>query len=85
MAIETDLWPELTQVFREVFDDPEIHIGPETTADDVDAWDSLTHVQLIVAVEARFKVRFKHAEIAKFQNVGDLANAIEGHLGVRGQ
>jgi acyl carrier protein len=79
MTVDTEVWNELTAVLREVFDDPEISIRPDTTADDIDGWDSLTHVQLIVAVEARFKVRFKHAEVARFSNVGDMVESIKRH------
>ncbi len=70
----------LTEVFRQVFDDPEIVLTPETTADDVDGWDSLSHVNLIVAVSSRFNIRFKPKEILGFKNVGDLAKCVESKL-----
>jgi acyl carrier protein len=70
----------LTEVFRQVFDDPEILLTPETTADDIDGWDSLSHVNLIVAVANRFNIRFKPKEILGFKNVGDLAKCVESKL-----
>lgn len=70
----------LTDVFRQVFDDPSITLTPQTTADQVEGWDSLSHVNLIMAVENRFNIRFKQKEILSFKNVGDLAHSIESKL-----
>jgi len=68
---------KLQAIFQEVFDDPELEISPETTANDVDGWDSLSHVNLILAVETRFHITFSQKELMTFQNVGDLLVAIE--------
>jgi len=68
---------KLQAIFQEVFDDPELEISPETTANDVDGWDSLSHVNLILAVETRFQITFSQKELMTFQNVGDLLAAIE--------
>lgn len=73
----TETMDTLTEVFRQVFDDPTIVLTPEATADDVEGWDSLSHVNLIMAVENRFDIRFKPKEIASFKNVGDLARCVE--------
>ena len=70
----------LAEVFRQVFDDPGITLEPETTADDVEGWDSLSHVNLIMAVENRFNIRFNHKEVIGFKNVGDLARCVENKL-----
>lgn len=67
----------LTDVFRMVFDDDEIRITPEMTANDIDGWDSLSHVNLITAVESKFKIRFSQKELLTQKNVGDLLRAIE--------
>ena len=67
-SIETDL----TGVFREVFEDPSIVIRPETSASDIPTWDSLMHIQLVVAVEKNFGIRFAAGEIEKLQNVGEM-------------
>lgn len=70
----------LNQIFCMVFDDDTIQILPEMTANDVDGWDSLSHVNLIVAVESAFKIRFTQKELLTFKNVGDLHNSIEKKL-----
>ena len=68
---------KLNGIFRTVFDNEEINIGPETTAGDVDGWDSIYHVNLILAVELGFKTRFGRDDIMGFKNVGDLVKALE--------
>lgn len=70
----------LTMVFRQVFDDPLIELTPEMTADDVDGWDSLSHVNLLIAVELEFGIEFKQNEIQRFANVGELMQCIETKL-----
>lgn len=60
-----------------VFDDDTIQIAPEMTANDIEGWDSLSHINLIVAVEARFKIRFKQREVLSLKNIGDLLKAVE--------
>lgn len=76
----SDTMQILTAVFREVFEDPEIQLTGETTADDVEGWDSLSHINLIMAVENRFNIRFKQKEVLTFKNVGDLARCVESKL-----
>jgi acyl carrier protein len=73
---------KLNTIFCTVFDDSDIAIKPETTANDIDGWDSLSHVNLIVAVEAGFGIRFNHREILSFKNVGDLHNCIASKLAI---
>lgn len=70
----------LNNIFQQVFDDDTIQIQPETTANDIDGWDSLSHVNLIVAVEARFSIRFNQKELLTFKNVGDLLRCIESKI-----
>ena len=70
----------LTEIFREVFDDNDIILSGEMTADDVDGWDSLSHVNLIVTIETRFNIRFSQKELLTFKNVGDLMGNIEGKI-----
>lgn len=64
------------EVFRDVLDDEEIVLTEQTTADDVDDWDSLSHIQLIVAVEKAFHVKFTSKEILSWKNVGELVDSI---------
>lgn len=72
---------KLNEIFREVFDDQEIVVTSETTANDVEGWDSLSHVNLIVAIEGRYNIRFNQKELLTFKNVGDLAKSIESKIG----
>lgn len=67
---------ELEVVFRNVLDDDTIVLKEETTAEDIEDWDSLTHILIISEVENKLKVKFTSSEITKFKNVGDLANSI---------
>jgi len=76
-----DITEKLTAVFREVFDDDSIVLSNEMTADDIDAWDSMSHVNLIIAVEIAFDIEFKQSEIQNFANVGELKQSIETKLG----
>jgi acyl carrier protein len=62
----------LNEVFQDVFEDDEIQITPETTAKDVDGWDSVTHVELVINVEKAFGVRFTSSELGDMKNVGDM-------------
>ncbi len=71
-----DVLDRLNQVFREVFDDEELTVTEKTTAQDVEGWDSLTHVTLLVNVEKVFGVRFSSSEIASLKNVGELIDLI---------
>ncbi len=67
----------LNEVFRQVFDDDSIQITRKTTADDIDAWDSLTHINLALAVEQKFKIRFALGEMQTLKNVGELIDLVE--------
>lgn len=80
---ETEIYADLQDVMRDVFDDDDIAIGPETTAADVPGWDSQAHVMLIVATEQRFAIRFNTAELDSLHNVGELALLIADKLGRR--
>jgi acyl carrier protein len=61
---------------RDVFDDDDLVATPTLTAAQVEGWDSLTHVRLMLAVQRAFKVKFAAAELSSFKNVGDLARLI---------
>lgn len=64
------------EILREVLDDDEIVLSRETSAADVEGWDSLAHVSLITKVESRFGVRFRVSEVAELRNVGELLDLI---------
>ena len=70
----------LNEIFRMVFDDDTIQIEPGMTANDVDGWDSLSHMNLIMSVEARFMFRFTQKELMALKNAGDLMNTIEARV-----
>lgn len=70
------LLEQLLPIFRNVFDDEDLVISPLTTAMDVDGWDSLAHIRLVVAIEKFFGLRFSAAEISEVENVGQMAELI---------
>jgi acyl carrier protein len=74
------IYRQLNEVFRDVFDDDSIVLTPETTASDIEGWDSVAHVDLIVSIETRMKIKFKTSELGSMHNVGQLAGMIEYKL-----
>lgn len=70
----------LSEIFHEVFDDDEIEIFDEMTANDIEEWDSLMHIGLIVAVEDEFDIRMTTAEIGELQDVGEMISLIAKYL-----
>lgn len=75
-----DILERLTEVFRDVFDDDELTIGPGTTARDIEGWDSLMHVNLLLNVEKKFHIRFSSFEVASLGDLGQLINLIKSKL-----
>jgi acyl carrier protein len=75
------IYTQLTEIFRELFDDESIVLTPETTAADIAEWDSFNHINLIVASEARFGVKFTTAEVESMHNVGQFVQAIAAKTG----
>ena len=73
MDATNNMIQQLVPIFQDVFDDDRLTIQATTTADDVDGWDSLAHIRLIVSIEKVFSLRFSAAEISGLQNVGDMA------------
>jgi len=76
----TQIFSNLTEIFQTVFDDDSIVATPELTADEIDEWDSLSNLRLMLTVEKHFKVKFSAAEIGKLKNVGELAGLIQSKL-----
>jgi acyl carrier protein len=74
---QTEIYEKLTAIFRDVFDEDGLSLTPETTADDVDGWDSLTHIRLVLAVSKTFGLKFSASEIGNLKNVGEFATLIE--------
>ena len=67
---------QLDVVFIDVLDNENIKLNYKTTAEDVEDWDSLNHIQLVVAIEKKFKIRFSSKEIQSWKNVGELVESI---------
>jgi acyl carrier protein len=67
-------------IFVEVLDNKQIVLTPETTAGDVAEWDSLNHIQLVVAIEKKFRIRFISREIQGWKNVGELVDSITAKI-----
>ena len=72
---------KLEVIFRDVFDDEDIVLTNETTANDIEDWDSLAKINLLVAIKKEFKINFNLEEVSKYKNVGDMVNAIKEKLG----
>lgn len=71
-----EIYEKINEVFQEIFDDESILVSEETTSDDIEDWDSLEHINLVVAIEKRFGIKFNMEEVNRFKNVGEMANLI---------
>jgi acyl carrier protein len=80
---EKKILEDLTLIVRQVFDDESIMLTLSTTADDIEGWDSFNHVNIIVAAEAHFKIKFLSAEVEGLKNVGDFVEAIAHKLDLK--
>lgn len=76
----SDLHTRLTEIFHTIFEDDSIVLRHDMTADDVENWDSLSHINLIVAIEKEFRIRFTTAEVAALKNVGELEALVEAKM-----
>jgi acyl carrier protein len=74
---QPQIYTRLTSVFRDVFDEDDLVLTPEITADDVDGWDSLSHIRLVLAVSKSFGVKFSASEIGGLKNVGEFVELIQ--------
>ena len=72
---------EVTDIFHDVFDDDEIVLTEETTANDIEDWDSLMHITLITELENHFHIKFRLKEVTGMKNVGGTIDLIEEKLG----
>lgn len=71
---------QLNDIFKDVLDNDNIQLTAATTANDVEEWDSLYHIQLVVAIEKYFKIKFTASEIQSWKNVGDMVNNVQTKL-----
>ena len=79
-----NIYEELNPIFRRVFDDDEITLRAETSANDIEGWDSLSHTTLVVAIEKHFQVKFSTGEILRWKNVGQMAVSIAEKIEQKG-
>jgi len=74
-------YSKLTAIMRDVFEDDDLQPRPDMTANDVDGWDSLSHLRLVMSIQKAFRVKFSAADIGGMKNVGDLVTLIQSKLG----
>ncbi|SFC35389.1 acyl carrier protein [Algibacter lectus] len=67
---------DLSNLFREVLENDDITLNPETTANDIEEWDSINHIYLVVEIEKTYQIKFKSSQILEWKNVGDIVSAI---------
>jgi acyl carrier protein len=77
---EPEIYATLQKVFEDVFDDDSIRVNPDLSANDVEGWDSITHIRLMLTVEKTFKIKLSASEIGKLKNVGDLVTLIKARI-----
>lgn len=75
-----EVYETLNEVFRDVFDDEEIVVNDSTTADDIEDWDSLEHINLVSAVEQAFGIKFSMGQVVTMKNVGEMVDIILGQV-----
>jgi acyl carrier protein len=80
MPSNDEILAKLDTIFQDILDDDELRLSPETTARDVENWDSLSHVRLMLTVEKSFGVKFSAAEIGRLKNVGSLVTLLQDRL-----
>ncbi|MBQ3787002.1 MAG: acyl carrier protein [Lachnospiraceae bacterium] len=74
------IFEDVTEIFRDVFDDDELVIGDETNSADIEDWDSLEHIELVINMEKHFGLKFNIKEVNKLQNVGEMVDLIQKML-----
>jgi acyl carrier protein len=82
---QDEIYAQLTAIFHDLFDDDTLVFTPRLTAADVPEWDSFNHINLIVAIESRFKIKFQTAELESMHSVGHLADLIHAKLAAQGR
>lgn len=71
-----EVYTVLNEIFRDIFDDESLVVDATTTAADIEDWDSLEHINLVVAIEKKFQIKFNMGEVNTFKNVGDMVEII---------
>ncbi len=76
----TEIFKKLNEIFMDVLDLDECELTDATSANDIEEWDSLSHIQLIVAIEKTFNIKFTSLEIMKWKNVGEMVDTMEQRI-----
>ncbi len=77
---KSEILKQMQDIFIDVLDNEDIVLTEDTTADDIEEWDSLSHIQLVVGIENHFKIKLTSKEIMECANVGDMADCIKGKM-----
>ena len=75
-----EIYEQLNEVFRDVFDDDTIEVNDQTTSRDIDGWDSLEHINLIAAIETQFGMKFTMGQVVTMKNVGEMVDIISSQI-----
>ena len=75
-----EVFERLNEVFRDVFDEEDITVDEGTTAEDIDGWDSLEHINLIAAIETQFGMKFTIGQVVTMKNVGEMVDIISSQI-----
>jgi acyl carrier protein len=82
---DPELYAGMNEIFRQVLDDDTIALTPTMTAEDVEGWDSMNHIFIVVEIEKRFGIKFQAAEMEELKNVGELAALVRNKAGASRQ
>lgn len=75
-----EIWKRIRPIFIDIFDDNQLNINEESSADNIEEWDSLNHVNIVVAIEKEFKIKFALGELESLKNVGEMVQLISKKL-----
>ena len=84
MSIKIEIKKKLQEIFQDIFDDDTIELFDDMNANDIEDWDSLTHIQLIVQIEKSFGIKFTTGEVASLKNVGEFISLVQEKIDVNG-
>lgn len=79
----SDILKQLQPIFQDILDLPDLHVTPESNANNVEDWDSLAHINLVTAIERHFKIKFALGELQELKNVGDMVHLIQRKLAAK--
>ncbi|WP_347035325.1 acyl carrier protein [Bacteroides ovatus] len=77
---KNEIMVQVQEIFCDVLDNEDIVLTDTTTSDDIEEWDSLSHIQLVVSIEKSFKLKFTAADISSWRNVGEMCEAIAAKI-----